>query len=91
MNIVVAPHIPLLINGAKDNPQFESLDLLDLPNNVTLLVPKNWEEILVESSGIVSDYELFSMLIELPVEFITADKKATYIKLNPDILEVCED
>lgn len=91
MKIVVAPHIPLVVSGSKENPQFESLDLLGLPNNVTLLVPENWDELLVASSGIVSDYELFSMLIELPVECIIPEKKAVYIKINPDILEDCNE
>lgn len=84
--------MPILANGLKGDTQIENLDLWDLSrnNHVTFLVPDNWVEFLVESYNPESDYELLSKLIELPVKYLSTDKKAAYIKISPDILIGCE-
>ena len=90
MKIVLAPHMPILANGSRECATLHNLSLLSLPNYVTLIVPENWCEFLSECNGIASDYELFSMLLELPVQEVQNHKKAEYVKLNPDILAECD-
>lgn len=90
MKIVLAPHMPILANGSRECATLHNLSLLSLPNYVTLIVPENWCQFLSECNGIASDYELFSMLLELPVQEVQNHKKAEYIKLNPDILSECD-
>lgn len=87
MKIVVAPHMPILAQITQHKSEFEYLSLLSLPGNVTILVPENWDSFLSECEDIASDYELFSLLLELPVEEVSPVKKANYIRITPDILE----
>lgn len=86
MNIAVAPHMPIIANGDNGNIEFDNLSLLDLPTGVTLYVPEQWLEFLTECPSIVQNYELFSQLLELPVQEVISVKKANYIKLTPDVL-----
>lgn len=90
MNIAVAPHMPIIANGDNENQAFKSLSLLSLPKGVILYVPENWYEFLAECPGITKDYDLFSLLLSLPVEEVIPVKKAKYIKLDPDILSACD-
>lgn len=91
MKIAVAPHLPIIANGCNGNNEFERLSLFDLPTGVTIYVPENWCEFLTQCPGIARDYELFSWLLELPVQEVIHVKKANYIKLNPDVLADCND
>lgn len=86
MKIAVAPHLPIIAAGYNGNHEFDKLSLPDLPSGVTLYVPEEWDDFLAECPGIAQDYELFSLLLTLPVVKIQSAKKADYIKLNPDIL-----
>lgn len=91
MNIAIAPHIPIISNGSYGNKEFQNLSLFDLPTGVTLYVPEKWAEFLSECPGIVQNYDLFSWLLDLPVQEVIPDKKANYIKLDPDIMAGCND
>ena len=84
MNIAIAPHMPIIKNGGYGHVEFENLSLFDLPASATIYVPEGWIEFLYECPGI--DYELFSWLISLPVQEVRHNRKAEYLKLNPDIL-----
>lgn len=91
MNIAVAPYIPIIKDAYVGNIQFDNLSLFDLPTGVIFYVPEKWDEFLANCSGIAEDYELFSSLLDLPVEEVTPVKKAEYIKLNPDVLMQCNE
>lgn len=91
MRIVVAPHIPILAQRSHYNMEFECLSLLALPGNVIILVPEHWDTFLSECEDIASDYELFSLLLELPVKEVETVKKANYIRIDPDILNGCDE
>lgn len=83
--------MPVIAAGGNGESEFENLSLLNLPAGVTLYVPEKWCEFLSSCPGIAHDYELFSWLLELPVQEIISVKKANYIKLNPDILNGCDE
>lgn len=91
MNIVVAPHMPILAQKSQYSSEFEYMSLLYLPKNITILVPENWNSFLSECEDITTDYELFSLLLELPVEEVSPVKKANYIRISPNILDNCDD
>lgn len=90
MKIVVAPHMPILAQRSHYINEYECLSLLALPVNVIILVPENWDTFLSECEDIASNYELFSLLLELPVTEVESVKKANYIRINPDILNGCD-
>ena len=90
MNVTVAISMPIVANCSRDSIEFNNLSLLFLPRKVTILVYGKWDELITNCEAITSDYELFSLLLELPVTEVSFSKKAPYIKLDPDILEPCD-
>ena len=87
MKIVLAPHIPILTHGSLYDKAFINLCLdKKLPGYILILVPEKWAEVLAGSQAVASSYELFKLLLELPVIEIRPVRKANYINLNPDIL-----
>ncbi|MDE7470109.1 MAG: hypothetical protein K2M57_01525 [Paramuribaculum sp.] len=93
MKIAVAPHMPVVAEATRYDRRLASLDLpaLSRQNNVSFLVPENWVYVLAGNSDIASDYELFSLLLELPVVPVSSARIAAHLRLDPDILDGCPD
>lgn len=87
MMVSLAPYIPIILDYPSYEDSFHNLCLFDLPNYVTLYVPGKWDELLVESDAIMSSYEMFRLLLELPVVEVSPNDKAACLKVIPDILE----
>lgn len=86
MRISVAPYMPILLHHNAENVAFDNLSLLDLPPYVTIYVEGKWDEILLESDLIEDSYETFRLLLELPVVEVQREKKASYIKVEPNFI-----
>ena len=86
MRISLAPFIKIISESNVDDKAFKNLSLTDLPSYVTLIVPKNWEKVLEENKSLIENWEIWSLIIQLPVEYFEETKKANYIKLIPDII-----
>ncbi|MDE6770542.1 MAG: hypothetical protein K2J78_12535, partial [Muribaculaceae bacterium] len=68
MKIALTPHMPIVAHGSINDNAFINLCLdRTLPGYVLILVPGKWEEILAYSPAVASSYELFKLLLELPV------------------------
>ncbi len=91
MRIVLAPYMPLILEAEDNIEGFLNLCLHDLPSGIILIVPDKWEEIISRNSFIAGSYELFSLLLQLPVVELSHSNKAAYIRVNPDILNKMED
>lgn len=86
MRISIAPYLPIVLHGDANDVGFNNLSLFDLPHYVTLVIAGNWDDILLNSNVLHTSYEMFRLLLELPVVEVSPDKKASYIKVDPDIL-----
>lgn len=91
MKIVIAPHIYSSSDKGIENTILYQLVMTKLPSYVSILVPISWEEYLANHPIIASSYELFSLLLDLSVEKFSIDRKAEFIKLQPDILGDCDN
>ena len=91
MKIVIAPHIYSSSDKGIENMILYQLVMTKLPSYVSILVPISWEEYLANHPIIASSYELFSLLLDLSVEKFSIDRKAEFIKLQPDILGDCDN
>ncbi len=85
MKISLAPYMPILLDCSSNELAFLNLCLFALPNFVTLYVVGRWDELLMESEEVMSSYETFRLMLELPVVEVSAIKKARYIKVIPDV------
>ncbi|MBD5358546.1 MAG: hypothetical protein HDR88_16430 [Bacteroides sp.] len=85
MKIVVAPHIPIIANEDLNTLSFLNLCLLDLPRFIDILVPENWEDILNNNISIASSFELAMLMRKLNVVKFPHQRKAEFIRLNPNL------
>ncbi|MDE6290345.1 MAG: hypothetical protein K2M16_02325 [Muribaculaceae bacterium] len=87
MKVSLAPYMPIILDYSSYEEAFRNLCLFNLPNYVTLYVPGKWDEQLVESNDIMASYEMFRLLLELPVVEVPPNDKSAYIKVIPAVLE----
>ena len=87
MKVSLAPYMPIILDYSSYEVAFHNLCLFDLPNYVTFYVLGKWDEQLVESDDIMSSYEMYRLMLELPVEEVSPNDRATRLKVIPDVLK----
>lgn len=85
MKVSLAPYIPIVRDCLSYEREFRNLSLYNLPDYVSLYIVGKWDELLMGSADIMSSYEIFRLLIGLPVVEISSVDKAKYIKVTPEV------
>ncbi|MDE6561219.1 MAG: hypothetical protein K2K75_07555 [Muribaculaceae bacterium] len=86
MKVSLAPYMPIVRDCISYEREFRNLSLYSIPDYVSIYVVGKWDELLMGSAEIMTSYEIFRLLIGLPVIEISPVNKAKYIKVSPEVL-----